>query len=385
MIWDPQGIELPTDYLGDLDIVDILVDFEGPRSFLARDSVGAPLFAHQCGESSTVWRYAVVPFSDQLTDSLLNGRVDLYTALSQPRLWLVDIDLTGKVVRCVAASFEQLPETSRPQPGVTLYPEHEPLLSLRASGPLVELGRASIGLLHDQLGNVKTGLRHLAEAVLGRNSKGQPAKEVRRYYDLPAILQPGSIQVSVFPQTNVKQLNLFKDDEVWSDMRKLLETGLLLLNGQTNRFEQLDGASAQAVLKAMYAFAPATRGEVIETTLSGQLASLPVSQTRMTRKARTDINQRLQHSAQPEAQVFELEGIISELDLEVGTCLLRDESGTTISKLRFVHDLEVPEPLFELVRQSFDTSERVEIVGLGYSRDEVFLMLVRPITRPSSA
>jgi len=126
MDWTPDGKQLPHDFLGDLQPEDVLVDYEGPRSFTARDRLGDLLFAHQCGESEEVWRYAVVPFTETLLKELTQGRLDLWSALSQTRLWLADICQDGAVTACVSSSLRQVPETCRPQPGVMIYPEHDP-------------------------------------------------------------------------------------------------------------------------------------------------------------------------------------------------------------------------------------------------------------------
>jgi hypothetical protein len=375
MDWTPKGTTLDPHFLGNLEPDQVLVEFEGPRSFLARDPVGQLLFAHQCGESDDAWRYAVVPFTDDLAELLTNGRIDLWSALSQPRLWLVDMAANGEVLRCVAASLDEIPSEYRPQHGVTLHSEHEPLLSIRALGTNVELGQATLGLLRDQLDSARTGLRLLAEAALGvSKSKGQPAKAIRRYYDLPALLLAGSIQVSIYPPAD-RQKTLFAFDDVWTQMQSLLDAGLRHIDGDLSALETLNKDDTEAILRAVYSFAPPARGNVTETEVSGRLISRPTGVVRMGRNVRGQLSQRLHAVLDRTPQLFEREGFINELDLEEGTCLLRDESGATVSKLRFAHDLPSSELLFEDVKRVFDNGDWVKIVAFGFSLDEEVLLV----------
>jgi hypothetical protein len=383
MDWTPSGKQLPPDFLGDLQPEDVLVDYEGPRSFTARDRSGELLFAHQCGESDDIWRYAIVPFSESRLAELTHGRLDLWSALSQPRLWIVDITVDGSVVSCVSTSLNEIPETCRPHRGVMLYAEHEPLLSLRAIGHHVEMGRANLGVLREQLDSMRTGLRCLAEAALGLPpAKGPPSKQTRGYYDLPALMLAGSVQVSVYPPAD-PQGKLFDFDDTWSRMASLLEWGLRQLDGnhEDDEAPEINQQTQEAVIKAVYALAPPARGNVKETEISGQLLRPSRLSYRLGRRARFELSQRLRlvHEAPPEWNVVQNEGYITELDLEEGTCLLRDKEGNTIEKLQFVDEITLSdESLFEDVKEAFDSGHRVAIKGIRFtSGKEVTLLSVK--------
>jgi hypothetical protein len=127
MLWEVKGRPLSPTFLGDVQPETVLFEYEGPRSFLARDPQGGLLFAHQCGESNDVWRYAVVPFSDRLAQALENGRLDLRGALDQPRIWIVDFGANRKPTQCIATRLSDMPEDYLPKAGVMLYPESEAL------------------------------------------------------------------------------------------------------------------------------------------------------------------------------------------------------------------------------------------------------------------
>ncbi len=372
MDWTPDGKQLPHGFLGDLQPEDVLVDYEGPRSFTARDRQGELLFAHQCGESEEVWRYAVVPFTETLLEELTHGRLDLWSALSQTRLWVVDIRQDGTVAACVSSSLRQVPETCRPQPGVMIYREHEPVLSLRALGTHVELGRANLGLLREQLDSVRNGLRHLAEGALGVfQTKGPPSKQTRGYYDLPALMLAGSVQVSVYRPAD-PQGKLFETDGTWERMADLLQWGFRQIaegdQGGEPSFGNLQ--TQEAAIKAVYALAPPARGNVSETEISGQIVRTPSLCRRLNRNARVKLNHRLRqvHEVPAELEVAENEGYVTELDLEEGTCLLRDAEGNTIQRLQFAHEVTITEEsLFEDVREAFDTGSRVVIRGIRFA------------------
>jgi hypothetical protein len=126
MMWKLDGQELDPKFLGSLEPERVLFEYEGPRSYVARDAAGGLLFAHQCGEAADRWRYAVVPFSTELLDALESGQLDLRSALGQPWLWIVDIGEKGHPVRCVRSSLSAIPEECLPRPGVMLYPDHDP-------------------------------------------------------------------------------------------------------------------------------------------------------------------------------------------------------------------------------------------------------------------
>ncbi|MBS0266421.1 MAG: hypothetical protein JSS02_31105 [Planctomycetes bacterium] len=140
MLWEVKGRVLPPEFLGELQPETVLFDYEGPRSYFTHDPQGGLLFAHQCGESDHVWRYAVVPFSDELAEALQTGRIDLRTALDQPRIWVVDFSRSTQPEQCVAVRLSDIPADCLPKPGVMLYADLEPAIVEKA-GYIRELDR----------------------------------------------------------------------------------------------------------------------------------------------------------------------------------------------------------------------------------------------------
>ena len=358
MLWEPEGKSLEPTFLGSLDCERVLFEYEGPRSFLARDQHGDLLFAHQCGESNDVWRYAVVPFSDELTAALEEGRLDLRSALEQPRFWLVDIGHGGQPQSCVRSSLSAVPETCMPKAGVMLYPELEPLLAVRSVGKNVELGKARLGLLRTSLDNTRNALKTLATYVLGDAQKsGQPSRKTRKYYDLPAQLLAGSIRVCVFSSADPQKQMFDESDETWTRMQKLLQLGLDEIGKQPTTAVTSPDNDLRAALQAVYCLAPPAYGPVESTEISGRLVHPSRTARVISRSVRETLRARLQLAAEKKPEIVEAQGFISELDREEATCLLRDSVGTTLHKISF------DEKLFDEVKDAFDSGREVKIAG----------------------
>ena len=332
MLWEPKGKLLEPIFLGSLESERVLFEYEGPRTFLARDQHGDLLFAHQCGESDDVWRYAVVPFSDELAAALEAGRLDLRSALEQPRFWLVDIGQGGQPQRCVRSSLSDVPETCLPKSGVMLYPELEPLLAVRSVGKNVDLGKATLGLLRTSLDNARNALKTLATHVLGDAQKsGQPSRKTRKYYDLPAQLLAGSVRVCVFASADPQTKMFDESDETWTRMQKLLQLGLDEIGKPPTTTVSSPDNELRAALQAVYCLAPPAYGPVESTEVSGRLIRISGNPRVISRPVREALRTRLQLASEKKPEIVEAQGFISELDREEATCLLRDNSESNAS------------------------------------------------------
>ena len=242
-----------------------------------------------------------------------------------------------------------------------LFPELEPLLSVRSTGVQVELGRATLGVLRTALDNVRGALKTLAEFATGAvRQPGQPSAKTRRYYDLPALIQAGSVRVSVLPEANT-QPKLFDTDETWQRMEALLRRGfheVMVPNASLQEGDAMDD-ELRAALQAVYQLAPPAYGPVEMTEISGRLAPYeeggkPIA---ISRQMRATLRQRLRLETEPQPQLLRERGFISELDREESTCHLRDKDGNTIRKLSF------EEPYFDEVKEAFDSQREVTIVS----------------------
>lgn len=360
MLWEAKGSECSPESIGSMIPERVLFEYEGPRTFLSRDPDGELLLAHQCGESDAVWRYVVVPFSDRLVAEIEEGRLDLHAALDQPRLWIADIGSGGKVIRCVKSTLLAVPEKCLPRSGVMLYPEHEPLLSVRSTGRNVEMGKATLGELRASLDNVRWSLKTLAEAAKGDvRRRGQPSAATRRYYDLPALLLVGSVRVVVLPEQD-PQRHLFELDEVWQKMADILQRGLqVAFSPESDVPSDKDDPELAAAIEAVYALSPPAHGHIDRTEITGRLAPQSSNTTPVviTREMRASIRQRLLRESESVPEYVQETGQISELDLEESTCHLRDMDGQTLRKLSF------EDGFFDDIKQAFDSQQAVRVVA----------------------
>lgn len=90
-MWQPQGVLISSDRFGEIEPLSILYEFDGPRIFTFRDSLGELLLAYLCAEDDSASRYVVVPIDDFRVDELVQGRKSMREALDQPWTWLVDV------------------------------------------------------------------------------------------------------------------------------------------------------------------------------------------------------------------------------------------------------------------------------------------------------
>lgn len=383
MLWPINDSQIEQDRLGALSPEKILFEFEGPRTFTSRDNEDELLLLHQCGQSGDVWRYFVVPFSESLLNSLENGTLDLRSALDQPRMWIADLG-KGGVTNLYRIKNRSEVENYLPFAATMLYPELEPLLSVRSVGKNVELGQATLGTMRNSLDNVRSSLKVLADFAIGEvGRRGQPSAKVRRYYDLPAVLAAGSIRISVLPEAD-KQQKLFEKDEVWQRMEQVLNQGidaaLRLSEGNAQQMKQVAEDELAAGLKAVYLLSPPAFGAIERTEISGRLADPrgdghPVT---IDRSTRTALRQRLRLEFEAAPEIVADEGIISELDREESTFLLRDEAGNTKRKVSF------DAPLFDEVMEAFESTNLVRLDAILIPPSQTAdLLAITPLDIPS--
>src|SRR4051812_44551267 len=91
-MWDPGDRSIDHDKLGSLEPREVLYEFEGePLTFVTEDPAGEPLLVHNLCVFDWTSRYLVAAVDSRILRSLKIGRIDLLTALRQPRCWIVDL------------------------------------------------------------------------------------------------------------------------------------------------------------------------------------------------------------------------------------------------------------------------------------------------------
>lgn len=129
MLLDIPGAECPPTWFGNLTPTEVLLEYEGPRSWLAVDPEGAVVYVHQVAESEAAdppWRQQVlVAYPGARWDDLRAGRLPLRELLvGSGRVGLVDRDAEGRPIRARVVRSADIPDSHLPLAGVGLGAEN---------------------------------------------------------------------------------------------------------------------------------------------------------------------------------------------------------------------------------------------------------------------
>src|SRR5579883_664549 len=187
MMWEPGGNKIAEDKLGSLEPGEVLYEFEGePLTFVTRDPDGDPLLLHNVTAFDRTTRYVVSAIDSRILGDLKAGRIDILTALRQPRCWVADVAEDGSVKTLWRVEFSSIPESVLPRPGAMVNPDHDPLFRIRLIGSGVGPGKTSAGDVRMAAQAAESGLRGLARIALDEKKKaGQVPRDIRHYSDLP--------------------------------------------------------------------------------------------------------------------------------------------------------------------------------------------------------
>ena len=91
-MWEPDGKIIDSNAIGSLEPKEPLFEFEGEYlTFVAHDLNGDLLLVHNLCVSDGISRYLVSPIDARILSDLKAGRLDIYSALRQPRCWIADL------------------------------------------------------------------------------------------------------------------------------------------------------------------------------------------------------------------------------------------------------------------------------------------------------
>ena len=100
-------------------------------TYVAHDPNGELLLAHSLSDAEGISRYLVSSIDAQILSDLKAGRIDVYSALRQPRCWIADLK-ADVAKRCwhiqtlYRVDFDSIPKGCLPQQGAMLTPELDP-------------------------------------------------------------------------------------------------------------------------------------------------------------------------------------------------------------------------------------------------------------------
>jgi hypothetical protein len=145
-MWQIAGKNIDAAIFAPVEPVEVLYDFEGPRTFTHRDRDGQLCLAHWCDSDYDINRFIVVPFTDALVQKLKTGEITLLEAINQPHAWILDLAHSGEIREAWSVNLSNLPEDVLPKRGTMLWPSLEPLKNARALGEEIQDGPSKIGI-----------------------------------------------------------------------------------------------------------------------------------------------------------------------------------------------------------------------------------------------
>lgn len=337
-----RRIELP---ISRLDPQRILLEFEEPWVFLSEPWGGSQMlvyFSEEVGRNQ-VRRNIVAPTNGIGTAQLESGEITLFDALTRSWLWVVDVDLDGRVVAIYNSSVDELPERALPPKDMMLHAGLEPAITLRFEGEDLREGSIPANVLQEAGAAVQDALKPLSKFVTDKElpGGGRRTDYERALYNLSAQrIAFGSLEVSFRRRDPTN--HLFAESkgspeaterEMWAMLRKGLRW--LSSSEEPPKLAALEAESDEerhAILVALQALVPSTSsvtrvsvgGRFVSTDNPAKRFTLSKRDAKTVRSKTTEVQERLQTMS--ESRVYS--GWVRELNLDERSIELRQVSGS---------------------------------------------------------
>ncbi len=386
MSWEVTGRQIDVSDFANFKLKRVLGEYDGPRTFTLEDDVGELAFAHFLDQIDFNFRFAVVPFTEELLTRLTNGSISILEALEQPRLWIVDISEVWKPVAAWRSTLGVVPSDCLPDRDVMLWPALEPLISLRAIGNKIGEGTTPASVVTDVVNGAKGAIRILVEHIREITAQsGRPADERRRWYDLPTQFRFASFEVALgkppIEQSLISVEETESRDAVYRDVSALLDKGLTwLLKGIQEEPVWKNPEERKAVLEAIESLIPSSLGPVTSVRIGGSLVSAledRIGRINLNKSVKQAARSALAGKSNRDERIVREIGYIRELDKDRFTFELRDKPDSWTRTLKFEFD----ESLADDVNQAVFLDEYVEVVGVQRSaKKAIIARIVHPVT-----
>ena len=132
-MWSVPGRPVDAAQFTPFEPLEVLYDFDGPKTFTHLDHDRGLCLAHWCDADETATRFLVVPITPRQIERLKQGQLTLREALDQPRNWVLEGEPSGEVRQVWLVSFDDLPVGVLPQPGTMLLSSLEPVLGNKST------------------------------------------------------------------------------------------------------------------------------------------------------------------------------------------------------------------------------------------------------------
>ena len=363
--------------LGALKPVEVLYEFESEfLTFVAHDPNDDMLMVHNLCVADRVSRYLVSPLDARILGELKAGRLDVYSALRQPRCWIADLvadddssEPPWKVQSLYRIDFEKIPKDHLPRPGAMVTPDLDPLFRLRLIGSGVGPGKTKAADIRMAAQAAESGLRGLARIALDvKTQAGRLPRDIRHYSDLPyQYSRTASFEIAFGrPRDRLPGV----DDEVFNEMGSLLERGLKALraNGEDPApIEGLNQDKAAQLFEAIKALTPPMRGDIERIEVGGELADGLAGSNVLTRDDRLRSVQRLKatNKAPRKEAPFRVTGVAEAADQGLDHFTLRKLEGLEVPELSKLNEIRFTfdDHLFDEVSDAWNSQDRITVVG----------------------
>ncbi len=383
----PYGRRIAVHRLGHFVPEKILYEFDGPRVFTMRTLDGEMLFAYSYSDLEASQLFLIVPFSEDQLKDLTLGRSTLLEALAQPWIWIAQISLRGEVLDVNSVLIDELPAGTLPKSGVYLYPDLQPLFSVKLLGKELTAERVPASVVKSGVDHAYKALKVLVERALRvTGAHGRPEDRFRRHYDLPTQrLAFGSFEIAFGAPVPDQQYAVDFDEGSPSDadaavqkqISELLEKGATWLteglSPERLGADEVSRDDYHAILSALSSLAPPSKGLVERVEVSGNFRHNSSSVISLTRSDTVQIKKCLQTVPPAEVTVIK-EGYVRELDLDLQSFTLRSHDGGMTLLTGWVADDLVAD-----VQAAFTSGRQVRVIGTQTLANACEIQKIEPV------
>lgn len=377
-MWQPEGKNIDPSFLGSFEPTDILFEFEGePLTFISHDTDGDLLLVHNLTLEIGVSRYLVAPIDPRIQLELNAGRLDLFSAMNQPRCWIADIvpdrssEPPWKVKHAWKTAFTQLPAEFLPKPGSMACPGLDPFFRVRLIGPGVGLDLTTASDIKKAAQIAEDGLKGLARVAMDTShgmKYSDPESMIHRLSDLPMkFTRVASFELAFgYPIGDRTSL----DDTLLARMGELLLQGINLNRSTTEKssiLKSLDKIGTLELFKSIRTFCPAQGGEIDQIEIGGSLIELDSEPIMLCKSDYRTISNRIKAVQKSiEKPVIKIQGHLEVADSGAHSFTLRkfdritaESQGITGDSIRFKFD----DSLTESISRAWVSKEKVTVTA----------------------
>lgn len=319
MDWDVPGSKLENAFLDQLVPEDVLYEFDGPRIFTHKSTIGL-LLAYLSDEGSNTQRFVLAPTSRKILDSLKKGIISVRVALSQSWVWVADVDFEGRTQTLWLSDIADLPADALPAENTMLLPNLQPAFSIRMIGNNFHEGTVPASVMRQAVDGPMTALRRIAGSLSGTSQgQGRPEESIRVLSDPPIKhFAFNSFEVAFGVPTTTKVINLgqlIEDGYFESEFEKITLELSAALKWATDLSSDVGDINLN-LLKALEKLLPPQSGVLEEVEVKGRLIEKfnQGSPFRLNRDVSKKVRQALSSVRDRQEHIVKVTGTIGELD-----------------------------------------------------------------------